>query len=364
MAASVEKTSSLCKTSAAQLLLSPGDSSSACSNNKTCCAAKCELTDYDYLPEFLKDNEFILSYYRSQWPLKQTLLSIFSIHNETLNIWTHLIGFFIFLMLTGYAASVFPITAGNHSPLIQPNSSSSSSSHAVMIPSSLMLFDGGFYRANYTTESSSSSSALPQQLSVSRWPFYLYLAGAMFCLLTSSACHLLSCHSSATCYRMLRLDFAGISGLIVTSFYPVVYYTFACSPFYRNLYLSSITVFGLAAVTVSLVPVFDSPRFRPVRAVLFACMAASGIVPIAHKMMVFGNRPEAVLTTGYEAVMGLLYGMGVVVYAARVPERWFPGKFDLAGHSHQLFHVLVVAGAYTHYLATVVYLGWREAEGC
>lgn len=28
-------------------------------------------------------------------------------------------------------------------------------------------------------------------------------------------------------------------------------------------------------------------------------------------------------------VLGLLYILGAVFYALRVPERWFPGKFDL-----------------------------------
>lgn len=51
-------------------------------------APQCELVDYKSLPAYLKDNQFILKYYRAEWPLKQTFLSIFSIHNETLNIWT------------------------------------------------------------------------------------------------------------------------------------------------------------------------------------------------------------------------------------------------------------------------------------
>lgn len=62
--------------------------------------------------------------------------------------------------------------------------------------------------------------------------------------------------------------------------------------------------------------------------------------------------------------MGVFYAAGVVVYAARVPERWLPGGFDLVGHSHQLFHLLVIAGAYTHYLGGLVYLKWRDVEKC
>nr|ABN04724.1 At4g38290 [Arabidopsis thaliana] len=59
-----------------------------------------------------------------------------------------------------------------------------------------------------------------------------------------------------------------------------------------------------------------------------------------------------------------IYLTGALVYATRIPERWMPGKFDIAGHSHQLFHVLVVAGAFTHYRAGLVYLKWRDIEGC
>eukprot|EP00252_Welwitschia_mirabilis_P019101 TRINITY_DN4334_c0_g4_i2.p2 TRINITY_DN4334_c0_g4~~TRINITY_DN4334_c0_g4_i2.p2 ORF type:complete len:145 (-),score=22.96 TRINITY_DN4334_c0_g4_i2:882-1316(-) len=57
------------------------------------------LVPFHALPEYLKDNEYILDYYRAEWPIKQALWSIFSWHNETLNIWTHLAGFLLFLVL-------------------------------------------------------------------------------------------------------------------------------------------------------------------------------------------------------------------------------------------------------------------------
>lgn len=49
---------------------------------------KFQLVEYHSLPGYLKDNEYILRHYRSEWPLRQTLLSIFTLHNETLNVWT------------------------------------------------------------------------------------------------------------------------------------------------------------------------------------------------------------------------------------------------------------------------------------
>ncbi|GAB2235897.1 hypothetical protein Droror1_Dr00026342 [Drosera rotundifolia] len=76
---------------------------------------KYQLVEYVSLPGYLKDNEFIQGYYRAQWPLKQTLLSIFSIHNETLNVLTHLIGFFLFLSLTIYTATKVPNVVDLHS---------------------------------------------------------------------------------------------------------------------------------------------------------------------------------------------------------------------------------------------------------
>jgi adiponectin receptor len=71
-------------------------------------------------------------------------------------------------------------------------------------------------------------------------------------------------------------------------------------------------------------------------------------------------------------IAGLLYILGALFYALRVPERWFPGKCDIwvgfkqklfpistkykcrfyflfQFQSHQIFHVLVIAAAFVHY---------------
>ncbi|XP_078154707.1 heptahelical transmembrane protein 4-like [Carex rostrata] len=318
---------------------------------------KLSLVSYESLPEFLKHNEFVIGYYRSEWPLKDAFLSLFAVHNETLNIWTHLVGFFFFLSLTLSAITMDPMNANAMKATSQqPANSTNTFLHTNNPVASVQLPMGA------TTADMGPATELVAN--ISRWPFYAYLCGAMFCLLMSSTCHLLSCHSKHTSYIMLRLDYAGITSLIVTSFYPLVYYSFACSPFFQSLYITSITVFGVAAVLVSLLPAFEKPELRWVRAGLFASMGLSGLVPIVHKTILYADKPEALITTCYEMVMGLFYASGVVVYTTRAPERWMPGKFDLAGQSHQLFHILVIAGAYTHYLAGLVYVSWREVEGC
>eukprot|EP00345_Euplotes_harpa_P006125 CAMPEP_0168318120 /NCGR_PEP_ID=MMETSP0213-20121227/287_1 /TAXON_ID=151035 /ORGANISM="Euplotes harpa, Strain FSP1.4" /LENGTH=50 /DNA_ID=CAMNT_0008319121 /DNA_START=1300 /DNA_END=1448 /DNA_ORIENTATION=- len=43
----------------------------------------------------------------------------------------------------------------------------------------------------------------------------------------------------------------------------------------------------------------------------------------------------------YWYIGGATYIFGAFIYAIKFPERYFPGKFDFGGHSHNLFHVFV-----------------------
>ncbi|KAK8587607.1 hypothetical protein V6N13_086587 [Hibiscus sabdariffa] len=205
---------------------------------------KYQLVEYHSLPGFLRDNEYILGHYRSEWPMKQILLSIFTIHNETLNVWTHLIGFFIFLSLTIYTAMKVPKVVDLHALQQISDALEKADLHKLQseiltcFPSLSNMPDLNKLREELKTSiplmdlvPSLSSwhvlehlhSCLPELFSagnfidaqvlqamkepITRWPFFAFLGGAMFCLLASSACHLLSCHSERLTYIMLRLDY-------------------------------------------------------------------------------------------------------------------------------------------------------------
>lgn len=61
--------------------------------------------------------------------------------------------------------------------------------------------------------------------------------------------------------------------------------------------------------------------------------------------------------------MAFFYLFGAALYAARIPERFSPGRFDLWCNSHQIFHVLLVLGAYMHLRSSFRLLNWRDSIG-
>jgi hypothetical protein len=57
-------------------------------------------------PAHLRDNEYILRGYRIGFNTKAKILkSIFMLHNESVNVWSHLIGVFVFIALLIYTST-------------------------------------------------------------------------------------------------------------------------------------------------------------------------------------------------------------------------------------------------------------------
>jgi adiponectin receptor len=52
------------------------------------------------LPKDRQENQYVLSGYRFYRSTKDCLKSLFKLHNETMNIWSHLLGFFFFSYLS------------------------------------------------------------------------------------------------------------------------------------------------------------------------------------------------------------------------------------------------------------------------
>ena len=66
----------------------------------------------------------------------------------------------------------------------------------------------------------------------------------------------------------------------------------------------------------------------------------------------------------YWELGGISYISGALMYIRRIPEKFFPGKFDLFGASHQIFHCLVVVGVVLHYLGSLDSYYYRAENAC
>ncbi|KAG8889739.1 tryptophan synthetase [Tulasnella sp. 332] len=277
---------------------------------------------WEALPEWMRDNHYIRSGYRRQqnsW--KGCIYSIFGyLHNETVNIHSHLWGAVLFFVL---------------------------------------LITTFFNVMNYPTVTWHDAAG-----------FAVFLTAAVICLSFSAAFHTAQCHSlpvRRVAKSCVILDYSGIIALIVGSFFPSIYYGFYCYPSLQLMYLGTITIAGLAiemkgATYVVLTPIYNTAEFRWARTTVFLSLGFTGVVPVCHALYIHGM--EAIyeeMGLAWLLLSGALYTIGAILYATQTPERFFPGKVDLLGASHQIFHIHVVLAALAHYIS--IYKAYQHVHG-
>lgn len=264
---------------------------------------KAKIVSWQELPAWQQDNHFILSGYRvASGSFRKSFASLGYIHNESVNIYSHLIGAIFFTLM----ASIL---------------------YAIV-------------------KSSNVSNAKPADMIV----FACFFLGCGLCLGMSATYHTISNHSPSIARFGNKLDYVGIVSLIVGSFIPSIYYAFFCHPVLQKLYWSMISFLGMVCATVSIYDRFRTPSWRPFRASMFIAMGLSAVFPVIHGLKIYGfyvMRYRIGLI--WLVLQGFLYILGAIIYAVRWPECIRPGQFDIWGSSHQIFHVLVVMAALCHF---------------
>jgi adiponectin receptor len=153
-----------------------------------------KLLSIDQIPEWYAENPFIRTGYRPVFRSSAPCLrSWLYLHNQTANIVTHL------------------------------------------VPAVLSLFFNAalrlFFAARYP------AAGIADQV-----VFHVYLTACTLCFGLSAAYHTLLCHSREKADLWVRLDYAGISVLILGSFVPGLYMGFYCEPGLLALYLGMVSI--------------------------------------------------------------------------------------------------------------------------
>jgi adiponectin receptor len=200
---------------------------------------------------------------------------------------------------------------------------------------------------------------------ITRIPLYIHMMSGILCLSFSTFFHLFcSCSEYANNY-FSRLDYGGISFLIAGSCMPPYFYSFYCKDTITFAYVYSIVIYSIctAAFVVTMIPKFDQPKFRKFRAILYIAAGLSTSFPAIHLLM-----SENFYTYPFNAHLwalgGAIYIGGAILYALRIPERFFPMKFDYFGSSHNIFHFAVIIAAIVHFYAGLLNYHGRRVLMC
>lgn len=274
-----------------------------------------KLQTWNELPDWQRDNRYILGGYRpASGSFIESFWSWTYLHNESVNIYTHLIGAVVFVYLSTRLTT----------HLLKPYASSSSSD-AISIG--------------------------------------IFFISAVFCLGCSSFYHTVSNHSVEVNRWGNKLDYLGICILIVGSFIPSVHYGFYCNDTLRNIYWFMIGILGFITAVVAMNDRFRTPRWRKYRAAIFVGLGLSAVFPVVHAMLIYHHTVlQKHMGLYWLLLSGGLYIFGAYLYAIRFPEKKFPGKVDIFGSSHQIFHIFVVAAAIAHLLGLLRAIKYRHGE--
>ena len=180
--------------------------------------------------------------------------------------------------------------------------------------------------------------------------FTCFFLAAAFSFAMSATFHTISNHSLSVARIGNTFDYIGIIGLITGALIPTFYYEFYCAPVLQQLYWKMICTIGFGCICVCLIiPCLNTNKWRLFRAAMFVSLGMSSAIPIVHGYLLYGiDNMSRQIGLRWFLFGGSLNILGAIIYAARFPERLRPGEFDILGSSHQIFHVLVVCAAVAH----------------
>ncbi|XP_062406455.1 membrane progestin receptor beta [Sardina pilchardus] len=257
---------------------------------------------------------YILSGYR---PTGQSwrcyLLSVFQWHNESLNVWTHLLAAPVLLLRCW--ALLLAVSGGD-----------------VGDASGGGVGDGGH----------------PLRLDLSALPLALYVLSSLTYLACSVAAHLLQSRSELAHYSLFFLDYVGVA---VYQYGCALGHFFYCAEaaWRRTAGLGALFLPGAALLAwlSCACCCFAKAHYRrpyPLRRKVCQLIPTSlayflDISPVVHRLATGDWERDAALP--FHAAQVAFFLMAAFFFSYPFPECFLPGRCDIVGHAHQVFHLFL-----------------------
>lgn len=253
-----------------------------------------KLVSHEEIPEALREPGIVSNYRSPGYSKTECVISIFQFHNETLNVWTHILAMVFFAYFLYKVTHELNVLHYNYHPLL-----------CVLLTSCIYpLGSAVAHTFNCMSECSNHISFMIDYYCIS-----LYAFGA--------------CIGNKTYAFPLEWRDTWLEGtFLIANFFNCVF----------ALYLSCLS------------------RFRTLdrlgklyRIVGFSLPYIFGMAPCFYRVIKAKPSDLACIYYSYH-----FYDIVFIVffYGSHFPERFFPGIFDLFLHSHQIFHVLAALGTY------------------
>lgn len=170
----------------------------------------------------------------------------------------------------------------------------------------------------------------------------VYAFGLLFAFGASALYHWMGGMGPRSNAVFRRMDHAAIYLLIACTYTPVLYA--GLDGTWRVATMASVWLLAALGIAQSMW-FLNAPR--AVSTGLYVALGWAAVVPFVKLASTLSHPAIALIVAG-----GLLYSLGAVIYAKRL-FNFAPGRFGF----HEVFHVLVVAGAATQFAAIAFQLG-------
>ena len=181
------------------------------------------------------------------------------------------------------------------------------------------------------------------------YPMMTYMVCICIFPIMSAIAHIFNTMSDRARHICFFMDYVGLGLYVLGS--AIAYRAYVFPPAlmdttYAHVYLYVAAAFGVASLVSACETRFMAHGFykKALRMVSFGIPYHFVSIPIMHRIILCSAEECGWFALLYHKRQFVFGFLAAFLYGTHMPERLFPGRFDIIGHSHQLFHVCSVMG--------------------